>query len=60
MQLLYFSQWSHTAANSRLIRTCTLILILNIFSINLIKPSLALLQLYQESEGLSCLSYYIL
>lgn len=58
MQSLCFSQWSLTAANSKLIRSCTLILILNVFSINLIELTLALLQWHQESEGLSCLSHH--
>lgn len=58
MQLLGFSQWSLAAANSKLIRSCTLILILNVFSIDLIEPVLAFLQWHQESEGHSCLSHH--
>lgn len=44
MWSLCFSQCSLTAANSRLIRSCTPISILNVFSINLIKAILAFLQ----------------
>lgn len=60
MQWLCSSQWFLTTANSRLIRSCTVILILNILYINLIKPTLALLQWHQESKGLSCLSHHFL
>lgn len=58
MQSLCLSEWSPTAANSRLIRSCTLILIWNVFSINLIEPTLILLQWYWESKGLSFLSHH--
>ena len=57
MQLLGFSQWSLAAAKSKLI-SCTQILILNVFSINLIESILAFLQWHQESEGHSCLSHH--
>lgn len=61
MQLLGFSQWSLAAANSKLIRSCTSwILILNVFSINLIEPALCFFLQWQsqESEGHSCLSHH--